>query len=966
MEHGLTSFTPEQLLAKTSWMKRLALSLVHDDAAADDIVQETWLKAVERPLITSPPPGWLRAVIENLAYRRQRAERRRRGRELAAAQPELLPQAPDQILERVELQHRIVEIVLQLEEPYRSTILLRFFEELTPKAIARRQRVPESTVRSRLTRALDQLRKRLDRSHGSRAAWLTVLPLPTLETVDLYAASAGASALVTTPVATSPPLYCLFLGVLSMKKAAIFSACVLALLTGLSLPQFLGTSQTAKLITEREEPAVAELRHSLPPADVRVGASSVSAEPASTVPASQADPPNTNNSSIVLEIRDARTDRPIPGARVDCLLLPMFSKTIVLNDFLRDREPLVSNDDGIAVWESPPVGKEVLTLIEHEAYSPLCHSPVRAGERHKLFLSAGGTLSVLVLRSNGVPVPGAAVILEDRNTVERFVSQDGRLQLSPLREGSWLVTATHPLFGTAEASVEIRTEEVCQVQLELKPGRILEGRLVDAGTKMGLAGIEVRFKSGHSHTVSDPDGRFVLHGKEKLEVLCYLGEGYEGEREAWLAEESPTKSQFEVERNTTVHVLVLREDGEPLANAEVEVFGQGLGCTPICKRTDEEGRLRIGGHFTDMSNQMFFYGRGPDGYYGMAWGTVKVPSLFPRSLESLNLLPDEMKSLVPATAFQPPPEENVVQLRHPGSIHGEVLDGQGSPVADASVKILHLNLCGFLSSAKTGVDGSFRLTTIPAYKYLLACSKEGYRTEHLQVALDSDETAVRIVLGLETGRRFILEFLDATALRPIPGLPVSSGIGRPYFDVLESSHTDEAGRVYTNPLPSGDLHITIEKGFYNEKLEVDLDRSSVAREGDYRICRFYLTKTERSDGYKLSVVDAAGNPLSGIHGILVVVQGPPAPDEVPTLSAPLAFRSEQTDFAGEAFLPAVWVDQGLSKAKLEGGELYFILNSDKLPELLKKHYWNPAYESKGFILRDSWSLPPSLTLSPMR
>src|SRR5262245_18427318 len=143
---GLPSFTPQELLERTGWMKRLARSLVRDEATADDIVQETWLKAAERPP-HSPrlTPGGFSAVIRNLAYRVRRGEDRRRRREHAAARRELIPELPGQILERVEIQHRVVELVLQLEEPYRSALLLRFFEELSPAEIARRQRVLEST-----------------------------------------------------------------------------------------------------------------------------------------------------------------------------------------------------------------------------------------------------------------------------------------------------------------------------------------------------------------------------------------------------------------------------------------------------------------------------------------------------------------------------------------------------------------------------------------------------------------------------------------------------------------------------------------------------------------------------------------------------------------------------------------------------------------------------------------------------
>src|SRR5436190_1898691 len=67
---------------------------------------------------------------------------------------------------------RVVAAVLALEEPYRECVLLRYFEELSPRAIAARQRVPLETARTRLKRALELLRARLDREYGGeRGAW---------------------------------------------------------------------------------------------------------------------------------------------------------------------------------------------------------------------------------------------------------------------------------------------------------------------------------------------------------------------------------------------------------------------------------------------------------------------------------------------------------------------------------------------------------------------------------------------------------------------------------------------------------------------------------------------------------------------------------------------------------------------------------------------------------------------------
>ncbi len=84
---------------------------------------------------------------------------------------------------RAEVHCELVEAVLHLSEPYRFTVLLRYFEDLPPRDIARRADVPVETVRVRLRRALRQLRGRLDRLHDDdRRAWsLALLPLAGLQ-----------------------------------------------------------------------------------------------------------------------------------------------------------------------------------------------------------------------------------------------------------------------------------------------------------------------------------------------------------------------------------------------------------------------------------------------------------------------------------------------------------------------------------------------------------------------------------------------------------------------------------------------------------------------------------------------------------------------------------------------------------------------------------------------------------------
>ncbi len=163
--------TPEALLSEAGWLKRLAVTLAGDGDDADDLVQESWITAWRRNPDTSKPlRPWLAKVLRDHSLMRRRTESRRARRE--AAVPETSEAvAPDELLDQVRLHRLLVDLVLELDEPYRSTVLARFVEGQTSASIAKRFDVPESTVRWRLREALARLRAGLDDANGERTTW---------------------------------------------------------------------------------------------------------------------------------------------------------------------------------------------------------------------------------------------------------------------------------------------------------------------------------------------------------------------------------------------------------------------------------------------------------------------------------------------------------------------------------------------------------------------------------------------------------------------------------------------------------------------------------------------------------------------------------------------------------------------------------------------------------------------------
>ncbi len=200
----------DELLVDSRWIHRIARSLLTDPSSADDLVQEAWVAALAQAQAQRDEKGstrsWLARVLRNLADKHWRSEARRRSREMTCARGESVASTAD-LVARAEMQRLVVEAVIALPEPYRTTILRAHIEGLTSVEIARSQSVSENTVRWRIQRGLSLLRFELERRRGRE--WLSgcaMLLAPADRVVVagvIKAAAAGIIAVVTPKVAVA-------------------------------------------------------------------------------------------------------------------------------------------------------------------------------------------------------------------------------------------------------------------------------------------------------------------------------------------------------------------------------------------------------------------------------------------------------------------------------------------------------------------------------------------------------------------------------------------------------------------------------------------------------------------------------------------------------------------------------------------------------------------------------------------
>jgi len=151
----------ELIDAHYEMLYRYAYRLSGNAADSEDLVQEAFGKAMTRmdqlrnPDLVKP---WLYRILRNIYLHRVRDEKRHRviplesAGELAAKQDSEVP-----MIEPERLQAALDE----LEESFRSPLILYYFEGFSYREIAEQMDLPIGTVMSRLARAKSYLRTKL-------------------------------------------------------------------------------------------------------------------------------------------------------------------------------------------------------------------------------------------------------------------------------------------------------------------------------------------------------------------------------------------------------------------------------------------------------------------------------------------------------------------------------------------------------------------------------------------------------------------------------------------------------------------------------------------------------------------------------------------------------------------------------------------------------------------------------------
>ena len=694
-----------QLLAEGTALRSLARSLLGGHADADDLVQETLVASLRSPRADAAQRPWLAGTLRNLALLWRRTSTRRAAREAVAAAAALPGDGdPAAIAAQAEAMRVVAAAVHELEEPFRTVIVLRFWRGLLPEAIAQHLDVPRNTVRSRLQRGLERLRTRLDQNFGDRREWLAALApfaSPGEHATATALATQGAAAASTT------------FGALLMTKLhiALVTAAIVAV----------------GILVWSLDRSVAAPRPTTPS-----DRSEVAGAPGASTNGTTATPAATEAGAVATDRRAAEPELgllvlgSVTRAGAPC---PDFPLGVQWFDGVETTgKPTVehtvrSDATGQFVWRGP-----VRTTTGMLRAVPMGSAGDHWVSCTPVIVLAGQTeaeLSVTVRALDhtlfgrvhdvgGAPIAGAELIVRGAREVATSSDADGRYELRvPGPPFPLMVHKTG--YRERDLDAVVAGEQRHELDIELLPGAVFAGRVVDeAGNP--IAGAAVNSMSLAFGTETDAAGKFAFGGAAPGEEhgLTVTRAGFQPAMVGASAGGAPV--EIVLRPGLAMTVRVVGDRGEALAGARVGV--QSVSFLPMVNRgyTDAEGRLLI----SDLPAN-----------------TIRVKADKP-GFVSAHMEPD-LRDLR---------GELLLVLRTSRTIGGRVLDSKGQPVVGAFVRGQLRTADGQLQAvgreARSDTAGGFILGELPPEPCIVMAERDGRRSSLPDVTGTPTDLVVRL------------------------------------------------------------------------------------------------------------------------------------------------------------------------------------------------------------------------------
>ena len=190
MQKGDQEAASELYLACRDDLYYYILKTVNDPHLAEDLLQDTFMEILQTIDKLNAPEAFV-TWSRQIAYHRCTGYFRKRHELLADENEEgqtvfdTLEEdreefIPDAAMDKEDLKATIAEMISQLPEEQRSTLILRYYDELSLEDIAKIQNIPLGTVKSRLTYSRKTLKATVEayeKKNGIKLHSVAILPL---------------------------------------------------------------------------------------------------------------------------------------------------------------------------------------------------------------------------------------------------------------------------------------------------------------------------------------------------------------------------------------------------------------------------------------------------------------------------------------------------------------------------------------------------------------------------------------------------------------------------------------------------------------------------------------------------------------------------------------------------------------------------------------------------------------------
>jgi RNA polymerase sigma factor (sigma-70 family) len=645
----------EHLLAHARWARSLARELVGDAHLADDLAQDALAAGLAQPPQDSErTQGWLARVLRNRQVSNLRRSAARERAEPRAARPEAQPSTLD-LVEQAETQRRLVECVLALEEPYRRTVLLRWFGDLPPREIARAENVALATVTSRLSRGHAKLRERLEREYrGDGRTWLRALaplaladlrppvplepPVPIEPAVPFETAASDGSAFDTSAAsgsagvsgATGPGG--VFAGGILAGGVVAGGAIAALALVWFAARAFLGAEQGSSSQESSRAPALASTDRTSTPSTTEVARSAIEVEGAGAAAQDERSPSASLPPTTIRGRAVFADGRPAAGARIGTGPLEWFEvhpKPATFVETLADAEGRF--EVPLSVPRSVPLSGarwRQLTATHAEAApsATLTLDAAHAGEI-VLVLRTGGRVLGSVFAPDGRPAAAREVrLMSDfgAGALTRSSANDGSFAFDALPVGRWTILSfpsdaelselrlgdpgsVSPFEHLAQRTLDVRDGQTLHVELGRAPDRpvVVEGRVSLRGAPQSallqFVGPGERALELQRIARTDADGNYRVAlaepGAYLLKITVFDAPGTHGVEQVLEAPRAPSwRHDIELPAGA-LRGRVVDARGEPLAGASVRLKRESGGTRSLLTSFSDARPTREDGSF---------------------------------------------------------------------------------------------------------------------------------------------------------------------------------------------------------------------------------------------------------------------------------------------------------------------------------------------------------------------------------